>query len=298
MSEWKIGIDLGGTKTECILLDHNGKEIWRKRLPTPREKGYEAILDNIAALISETKENIPEQSQSYTVGMGIPGIIDERSGLVMNANTTVLIGNPLRKDLEKIISHPVRIENDANCFALAECKSGAATGYRTVFGVIMGTGCGGGLFINGKIHEGFHGIAGEWGHFSIDPDGTQCWCGNKGCIETKISGSGVEKAFESRFGIKKSMDEIISGYREGEKNSTEIILQFYDDFGRALGGLISILDPEAVVIGGGLSNIDELYSEGIEKVKKYVFHKDLQTPILKNKLGDSAGVFGAAWIGI
>ena len=298
MSEWKIGIDLGGTKTECILLDHNGKEIWRKRLPTPREKGYEAILDNIAALISETKENIPEQSQSYTVGMGIPGIIDERSGLVMNANTTVLIGNPLRKDLEKKISHSVRIENDANCFALAECKSGAATGYRTVFGVIMGTGCGGGLFINGKIHEGFHGIAGEWGHFSIDPDGTQCWCGNKGCIETKISGSGVEKAFESRFGIKKSMDEIISGYREGEKNSTEIILQFYDDFGRALGGLISILDPEAVVIGGGLSNIDELYSEGIEKVKKYVFHKDLQTPILKNKLGDSAGVFGAAWIGI
>jgi len=298
MTSWKIGVDLGGTKTETILLDENGSEVWRKRLPTPRDDGYRAILDNIAELISLAVREIPAANPSYTLGMGIPGIVDERSGLVMNANTTILIGNPLRKDLENILRHPIRIENDANCFALAECRSGAAVGCQTVFGVIMGTGCGGGLYIHGDVHSGFHGIAGEWGHFSIDPQGAPCWCGNRGCIETKISGSGVENSYRTIYKEQKSMNDITEGFRNGDTNCISVMNQFFDDFGRALGGLISILDPDAVVIGGGLSNIEELYSEGIEKVKQYVFHRDIQTPILKNKLGDSAGVFGAAWIGI
>ncbi|MDH5657538.1 MAG: ROK family protein, partial [Spirochaetia bacterium] len=280
MPLWKIGVDLGGTKTETILLDPDGIEIWRKRLPTPRNEGYNAILENIAFLVKESSEKIPEKSAGFTAGMGIPGIIDEKSGLVMNANTTVLIGNPLRSDLEERIGHPVRIENDANCFTLAECKSGAAKNYSSVFGVIMGTGCGGGLYINGAVNSGLHGIAGEWGHFSIDPDGAKCWCGNHGCIETKISGSGVEASHLNRFGKKLSMNEITAGFRNGDKECVETFLQFLDDFGRALGGLISILDPEAIVLGGGLSNIEELYNEGIKKIRQYAFHKDLKTPIL------------------
>lgn len=297
MKPYKIGVDLGGTKTEVILLDPMDAVLLRKRIATPAEEGYAAIRGAIAELISETVQVIPSDAEC-AIGIGIPGAINRITGLVQNANTTCLIGKPFLADLTTSVGHPLQMENDANCFALAEAISGAAKGYGLVFGIIMGTGCGGGLCINKKVRTGPHGIAGEWGHLTIDPLGMRCYCGNRGCVETKISGSGVEASHFEKFGRRLSMEEITTAFRQGDGQATETFLQFLDDFGRSLGGLISILDPDAVVLGGGLSNIEELYTMGIERVKAYAFHDNLQTPILKNRLGDSAGVFGAAWIGV
>ena len=291
-----IGIDLGGTKTEAILLDPTGTLLWRQRRPTPRVEGYDAVLTVVAEMILETASQLSPHTP-YTVGVGIPGSIDAATNLVRNANSTCLIGKPLQTDIERLIGSPVEVRNDADCFTLAECHAGAGEGYGVVFGIIMGTGCGGGVCINGVVREGPHRIAGEWGHLSVDPNGTTCYCGNRGCVETLISGSGVEGAYFRKYGKQLTMDEIVALARTGEKQSREIFERFLDDFGRCLGGLISILDPDAIVLGGGLSNIDELYTVGKEKVRQYAFHDNLQTPILKNRLGDSAGVFGAAWIG-
>jgi fructokinase len=291
-----IGIDLGGTKTEAIILNPDGTVLWRLRRPTPRVDGYDAVLAIVAHMILEGVAQLPV-GKPHTVGIGIPGSIDVSTNLVRNANSTCLIGHPLKADIEQLIGCPVQIRNDADCFTLAECHSGAGRGYSIVFGIIMGTGCGGGICINGMVREGSHRIAGEWGHVSVDPDGAECYCGNRGCIETLISGSGVEGAFFQEHGQRLAMDEIVAQARAGEKRCKKTFDRFLDDFGRSLGGLISILDPDAVVLGGGLSNIDELYTDGRKRVKKYAFHDNLQTPILKNQLGDSAGVFGAAWIG-
>jgi fructokinase len=293
---YKIGIDLGGTKTEAILLDPADVVLRRERIATPRPDGYGAILSSVAALITETVRKVPA-GQQYTIGIGIPGSIDTATGLVQNANTTCLIGKPLQQDIETMLGTRVVMENDANCFTLAECRAGAGQGYAFVFGVIMGTGCGGGICSSGHVRRGSHGIAGEWGHYAVDPRGAECYCGNRGCVETKISGSGVSAAFHRAHGRHLSMEAIVRGYRNGDAACSAAVLRFLDDFGRCLGGLISVLDPDAVVLGGGLSNIDELYSLGIERVRQYVFHNNMTTPILKNRLGDSAGVFGAAWIG-
>lgn len=297
MESYKIGIDLGGTKTEAILLDGESREVQRKRITTPREYGYDAVLNSTHELIIDTISQIPDDN-SYSIGVGIPGSINSETQLVQNANTTCLIGRPLKKDLEDLIGRPVEMENDANCFTLAESIAGAGKGYDLVFGIIMGTGCGGGICVNGKIRKGLHSIAGEWGHFSVDPNGAECYCGNKGCVETLISGSGVESAYLKKYCKRLTMYEIIEGYREGNPQCVETFNKFIDDFGRCLGGLISILDPDAVVLGGGLSNIDELYTLGKKQTIKYTFHNRIRTPIFKNILGDSAGVFGAAWMGI
>ena len=293
---YRIGVDLGGTKTESILLSATGDELFRKRLPTPRQSGYRAIIENIAALVEETRSQIPGNA-ACTLGLGIPGVLDRELGTVQNANTTELIDHSLGADLEELIGQPIAIENDANCFTMAECRAGAARGYDLVFGVIMGTGCGGGLFINGRVRTGPHGIAGEWGHVSIDPAGPPWWSGIPGPVESKISGSGVEAAYERRFGEKRKMQDIVDAYRQGENKAGEVFRQFLDDYGRALAMIVNILDPDAIVLGGGLSNIQELYEEGDRLVRRYAFHRSLRTPILKNQLGDSAGVFGAAWIG-
>lgn len=293
---FKIGIDLGGTKTEVIALDPDEGVLFRKRMPTPGREGYGPILQCIFYLIEEARAHIPSRSL-HTIGIGIPGSIAAETNTVQNANTTCLIGKPLLKDIERELGCSVVVENDANCFTLAECRAGAAQGYGLVFGIIMGTGCGGGMCINGTVRPGPHHIAGEWGHYSVDPNGASCYCGNRGCVETKISGGGVEAAFYARCGRIISMQSILQGYRSGDADCVDAFNHFIDDFGRCLGGLISILDPDAVVLGGGLSNIDELYSLGAERVKKYVFCKNLKTPILRNQLGDSAGVFGAAWVG-
>jgi fructokinase len=293
---YRIGIDLGGTKTEVVLLAPDGAVLLCRRVSTPLAAGYEAIVDTVARLIRETVVLVPEGATA-TTGVGIPGSLDEQTGLVRNANSTCLIGRPFRADLEADLGRPVGMRNDADCFTLAECHAGAGRGFGLVFGVILGTGCGGGVCIDGVVREGPHRIAGEWGHVSVDPAGAECYCGNRGCVETKISGSGVEAAFVRQYGERLSMDLIVAGARQGEPRCRTAFNRFLDDFGRALGGLISILDPDAVVLGGGLSAIDELYTDGVERVRRYAFHDDLRTPILRNELGDAAGVFGAAWIG-
>jgi fructokinase len=297
MEHFKIGIDLGGTKTEAVLLNHEGRELHRRRIITPSKEGYATILESLHSIILDMIR-CKSQGGEFTIGVGIPGSIDTETQLVQNANTTCLIGNPLQKDLEDLLGRPVRLENDANCFTLAESLWGAAQGYGLVFGIIMGTGCGGGICVKGNVRSGGHGIAGEWGHYSVDPQGARCYCGNRGCVESKISGSGVETAFFEKYNKRLNMHAIVQGYRKGDAQCRTAFQQFLDDFGRCLGGLISILDPDAVIIGGGLSNIDELYTHGVERVQAYAFHRHIKTPILKNILGDSAGVFGAAWIGI
>jgi len=294
----QIGIDLGGTKTESILFGPRGDELYRKRMSTPGKGGeqYAKVLAAVTALVHETADHIAGAGP-FTVGVGIPGIVNNRTGLIQNANLTCLTGHPFKADLEGRLGRPVAMDNDANCFVLAESRAGAARGYGFVFGIIMGTGCGGGLYMDGRVHRGRHGIAGEWGHVSVDPRGERCFCGNRGCIETGISGTGVSRAFLTDYGRRLTMQEITEGYRNGDVQCVRAFERFLDDFGRSLGGLISILDPDAVVIGGGLSNIAELYTLGVERVRSYAFHEGIETPILKNRLGDSAGVFGAAWIG-
>jgi fructokinase len=291
-----IGIDLGGTKTESLLLSPEGTVLLRRRRPTPLAEGYEAMLSVVAGMVREAAALLPSQA-AFSIGIGIPGSIDPVSGLVRNANSTCLIGRPLQEDLTLMLGRPVRVRNDADCFTLAESLAGAGQGFGLVFGVIMGTGCGGGICIDGVVREGPHRIAGEWGHFSVDPGGIECYCGSRGCIETLISGSGVEERHFRETGRRISMDRIVTEARSGEPCCSRLFERFLDDFGRCLGGLISILDPDAVVLGGGLSNIYELYTIGIERVSQYAFHDDLRTPVLRNRLGDSAGVFGAAWIG-
>jgi fructokinase len=297
---YRLGIDLGGTKTESILLDPHGETVHRERRPTPRSKNpvaeYSGILNHVVAMIEETRTAAPAGA-ACTIGIGIPGTVHPQTGNVQNANTTSLIGKPFQGALESALGRPVAVENDANCFTLAEAREGAGKGYGLVFGVIMGTGCGGGLCIDGTIHRGQHRIAGEWGHVSVDPAGATCYCGNRGCVETKISGGGVEHHYQSVYGGTLTMKQILHGYRSGDDPCRSIVEQFIEDYGRCLGGLISILDPDAVILGGGLSNIDELYHAGLAKVRRYAFHDHIETPILKNQLGDSAGVFGAAWIG-
>jgi fructokinase len=293
---YRTGIDLGGTKTEAILLDPDGTIVLRERRATPLAEGYRAVLESVAVLVRAAACQVPA-GRGYTVGIGIPGSVDRVSGLVRNANSVCLIGQPFQADLEGLLGREVAVRNDADCFTLAECRAGAGAGHGLVFGVIMGTGCGGGICLDGVVREGPHRICGEWGHFSVDPQGAECYCGNRGCVETKISGSGVAAAFAARYGERLRMDQIVAGAREGEPRCRAAFGAFLDDFGRCLGGVISLLDPDAVVLGGGLSNIDELYREGFQRVRRYAFHGDLRTPILRNRLGDSAGVFGAAWIG-
>ncbi len=295
---YRIGIDLGGTKIETILFDPADRIEHRERVPTPRggTDEYGAIRDAVCELIRATQDRIPA-SAAHTIGVGIPGTIHPTKHVVQNANTTSLRGRPFQADLEGLLGRPVGMDNDANCFTLAEVVGGAARGYRLVFGMILGTGCGGGLCIDGKIHRGRHLIAGEWGHFSIDPGGERCWCGNAGCIETKLSGTGVARAYQRKYGEEIKFEGIVARHRQNDPQAGDIFNRFLEDFGRCVGGLISTLDPDAIVIGGGLSNIEELYVEGVARVRRYAFHEHVETPILKNELGDSAGVYGAAWIG-
>ncbi|MBO9703867.1 MAG: ROK family protein [Sporocytophaga sp.] len=294
---FKIGIDLGGTKIEAIILDDSLKEILRKRINTEQEKGYEHILDNIASLYKECSKAINEAP--HTFGIGTPGSVSAKTGMLKNSNTVCLNGKPFLHDLEKRIGRKVAIENDANCFAMAEALNGAGRGQPMVFGVIMGTGCGGGIVYNGQVIQGLQSIAGEWGHTTIDYQrGPKCYCGKHGCVETFISGGGVEKRYEELTGDKKSLHEIILLYRSGNENAGIIMHNFFEHFGVALSNVLAVIDPDIVVLGGGVSNIEELYTLGIEQVRKYHFNDELKTQIIKNQTGDSAGVIGAALIGI
>jgi len=287
----RIGIDLGGTKTEGILLDEKFETIDRKRLPTNQQEGYTSILYLIKNLVDDLKQ---QANDSVSIGICTPGALSKQSGVIKNSNTQCLIGKDLKNDLQNILNQEISIENDANCFALAESKLGVAQNFDIVFGVIMGTGVGGGLIINEQIHSGRTNIAGEWGHHCIRPEGNSCYCGNSGCVETYLSGPALEKRWEELSGKHQSVSEIL------QNNEADILTawknEFLENFGLALGNVIDILDPDAIVLGGGLSNIPFLYEEGKNSVYKKVFSDQIDTPILKNKLGDSAGVFGACII--
>ena len=283
----KIGIDLGGTKIEGILLDESLNSLQRTRVPTP-PNDYSAILNEITSLVNDLSKNISE----FTIGICTPGAISKKTGLLKNSNTQCLIGKPIQQDLEQKFGKSIAIENDANCFAISEATIGCAKDYSVVFGVIMGTGVGGGIVIDGKIHHGRTNIAGEWGHHILHQNGNQCYCGKKGCVETYISGPALENSWEKLSGKKQLLPEIIK-----EKENPAYLQwkkEFLDNFGTGLANVIDILDPDAIVLGGGLSNVEFLYDEGTKNVYNQVFSDLVDTPILKNSLGDSAGVFGAA----
>ncbi len=292
---YKLGIDLGGTKIEGIVLDENNRELFRKRIATEQQYGYEHILQNIKRMYDNLVDEI--NGKEHTLGIGTPGSISIDSELLRNSNTIALNGKPLKADLEKKLGRLLELQNDANCFALAEALSGAGKGYDLVFGVIMGTGCGGGIIYKGEILRGLQHIGGEWGHMSINPDGPQCYCGSRGCVETYISGGGLERLYEKEFQQKAEFVEIVKKFYAGDKLVIAFIERFLDRYGRSMANLINILDPDIVVLGGGVSNFEELYDKGTEYVGKYIFSDRFYTPIVKNKLGDSAGVIGAALMG-
>jgi fructokinase len=293
---FRIGIDLGGTKIEGVVLDSTGREIFRKRIATEREHGYRHILGRLKLLHDELAASVA--GQPTTFGIGTPGAISPRTGLLKNSNTVCMNGQPVKADLEKLLNRKIEIQNDANCFAMAEALMGAGQGRKLVFGVIIGTGCGGGIVYKGEVITGPQAIAGEWGHMSIDPNGPLCFCGGRGCVETLISGAGLENRYQEQFGVRKPLKDIEKEFYAGEPQAVQFMQVFFRHFGRALANLIDILDPDMVVLGGGVSNFAAIYSEGIQQVRKVVFTDELETPIVKNVLGDSAGVLGAALVGI
>ena len=287
----KIGIDLGGTKTEGILLDEKYEIVERKRLPTNQQEGYSSIINLIKNLVDDLKQKTDD---SISIGVCTPGALSKQSGVIKNSNTQCLIGKDIKNDLENVLKQKVSIENDANCFTLAESKLGSAKNFDMVFGVIMGTGVGGGIVIKQQIHNGRTNIAGEWGHHCIKPEGNSCYCGKSGCVETYLSGPALEKRWNDLSGKRQTISEILQN--SDESMFTTWKNELLENFALALGNVIDILDPDAIVLGGGLSNIPFLYDEGQSYVHQQVFTDQIDTPILKNKLGDSAGVFGACMI--
>jgi len=291
---YHIGIDLGGTKIEVAVLDSHDNIIFRERLLTEAHLGSDHIFNQIQTLYGKAVISI--QNKTHSLGLGTPGSISKNTHLLKNSNTLCLNSLPLQALLEDKLVHDIMIENDANCFAIAEALMGAGKGYPSVFGVIMGTGCGGGIVFDGKIRRGPQNIAGEWGHMVIDPQGEPCYCGANGCVESFISGGGLEKTIKNKTGHIISAVNFFNTPLKDE-SLKNIKQDFYARFGQALANLINILDPDIVVLGGGLSNEQSLYKEGIDEVYSRIFNDVPSTPIVKNKLGDSAGVIGAALIG-
>jgi fructokinase len=288
----RIGIDLGGTKTEGIVMNEAGKMLYCERRPTPQADGYDAILKTIHALVFDLEK---KAGQSCHVGVGTPGAISTRTGCLKNSNTLCLNGKPLKDDLEITLARPIRLANDANCFALSEALDGAGQGAGVVFGVILGTGVGGGIVINGQLIEGLQHIAGEWGHNVLETDGPPCYCGKHGCVETYLSGPGLAHDYALHDGDP-SLDakQIVTHAAQGDSRAEAAMQRYLDRFGRALSTVINILDPDVVVLGGGMSNIARLCTDGRERVAHHVFNDELRTRILPHVHGDSSGVRGAA----
>ncbi|GBF24852.1 N-acetyl-D-glucosamine kinase [archaeon MnTg01] len=286
----KIGIDLGGTKIEGIFLDDKFNVIERIRIPTQQEKGYNSIIDSIVSLVNSLKKN---SDDIVSIGVSAPGAISKKTGLIKNSNTHCLIGMPLKEDLEKVLKQKIALDNDANCFTIAEAVLGAAKEYNVVFGVIIGTGVGGGIVLNGNLHRGRTHIAGEWGHHTLRIDGNKCYCGKLGCVETYICGPALEKRWTTLTGKTEALPSIIENI-DNTKSGLQWKKEFLENFAIGLANVIDILDPDVIVLGGGVSNIPFLYDEGRDYVYDKVFSDLVETPILKNQLGDSAGVFGAS----
>jgi fructokinase len=297
-AEMRIGIDLGGTKIEALAIDNQGVELARRRIDSP-QNDYMATIDAMAGLVHRLEREI---GRIGTVGAGIPGSVSGKTGLVKNANSTWLNGQPLHRDLSVALDREVRVANDANCLAVSEATDGAAAGKRVVFGVILGTGCGGGVAFNGQVHAGPNGVAGEWGHNPLpwqQPEecpGPLCYCGKRGCMEMWVSGTGVARDYKESVGKQKTTREIMSDFEAGDAAAIAVVQRFEDRLARGLAQVINILDPDVVVFGGGLSKAQHLYQSIPKRVAAYVFGGEADTPILQAKYGDSSGVRGAAWL--
>jgi len=296
----RIGIDLGGTKTEVIALSDWGEQLYRHRLPTPRD--YQQTIENIAHLVALAEE---ATGQVGTVGMGIPGSISPYTGVVKNANSTWLNGQPFDKDLSQRLNREVRLANDANCLAVSEAVDGAAAGAQTVFAVIIGTGCGSGVAINGRAHIGGNGTAGEWGHNPLpwmNDDELRyraevpCYCGKQGCIETFISGTGFATDYHRLSGNPLKGGEIMQRVAEGDALAEQALERYEQRLAKSLAHVVNILDPDVIVMGGGMSNVERLYQTVPALIKPWVFGGECETPIRKALHGDSSGVRGAAWL--
>jgi fructokinase len=294
----RIGIDLGGTKIEALALASDGQELRRIRVSSPRYD-YAATLNTVSRLVQTLETELGRQG---SVGVGIPGTISRSTGLVKNANSTWLNGEPLERDLSAALGREVRCENDANCLALSEATDGSGAGHRVVFAVILGTGCGGGLAIDGRVHEGRHSIAGEWGHNSLpwpridEVPGPACYCGKSGCIETWISGTGLSQDYERSAGKPLSGQKVAEAAAQGDPLAAAAIERLEDRIARSFASLVNILDPDVIVIGGGLSRLNRIYRNVPPLLERYGFGGAIQTPILPAMHGDSSGVRGAAWL--
>ena len=297
-TEMRIGIDLGGTKIEALAIDDQGIELARYRIDTPRDD-YDATIKAMVGLVRRLEE---QTGMTGTVGAGIPGSISRITGLVKNSNSTWLNGRPLDRDLTAALGREVRLANDANCFAVSEATDGAAAGKHVVFGVILGTGCGGGVAIAGRVHAGPNGVAGEWGHNPLpwqrpeEYPGPTCYCGKQGCMEMWVSGTGIALDYRTVTGRARTTQEIVSEFEAGDREATAALERFEDRLARGLAHVINILDPDVIVIGGGVSRVEHIYQELPKKLPAYVFGGEASTPVLPAVFGDSSGVRGAAWL--
>jgi fructokinase len=295
MSHYRIGIDLGGTKIEIAVLAPDGAEALRRRIPTPQD--YKQTIEAIAALVRDCEARV---GGSASVGIGIPGVISPATGLVKNANSIALNGHRFDDDISQALEREVRVENDANCFALSEATDGAGQGFGVVFGVILGTGCGGGIVMHGRVHQGPHRVAGEWGHTPLPwprgqgVPGHLCWCGKHGCLETYLSGPALARDCDGPGAHDAS--GLPARAAAGEQEAADALARHADRLARGLAVVINLLDPDAIVLGGGLSNMDHLYTELPRLIPSYAFSDVIATPILRNRHGDSSGVRGAAWL--
>ncbi len=292
-----LGIDLGGTKTEIVVLDIARQPVYRKRVPTPAHR-YADVIEMIVQLVGAAEAELGSVTR---VGVGIPGAISPLTGQLRNSNTRCLNGQPLREDLERQLRRAVRIENDANCFVLSEAVNGAGSGYPVVFGAIVGTGTGGGIAVDGRLINGPHSISGEWGHNPLpwrrpDDGETDCYCGKSSCIETYLSGPGLAKNFHARFARDLRSEEIIQAARQGDAECAAMLRTYHDQMARALAHVINLLDPHTIILGGGMSNVDSIYREVPRLLASYVFSDSVETPILPAAHGDASGVFGAAML--
>jgi fructokinase len=294
----RIGADLGGTKIEFIALERDGRELHRHRVATPRFD-YEGTVRAVMGAVQGIEKELGRRA---TVGVGIPGTISMRTGLVKNANSTWLNGMPFDKDLSRALGREVRCANDANCLAVSEATDGAGAGKHVVFAVILGTGCGGGIALDGRVDSGLNGVAGEWGHNTLpwmraeEYPGPACYCGRNGCIETWISGTGLEADYQRATKVLLKGPEIIARSAAGEPAALAALDRFEDRLTRGLAQVINLLDPDVIVMGGGASQIARLYQNVPARLKDYVFGGEADTPVLPAKHGDASGVRGAAWL--
>lgn len=294
----RIGIDWGGTKIEGLALGHDGRELARHRVPTPKGD-YEGSVRAIVGLVAELERG---SGETGTVGIGIPGAISPQSGLVMNANSTWNIGRPLDRDLADALKRPIRVENDANCFAVSEAVDGAGAGAEVVWGIIIGTGAGSGIAIDGRAIGGRNRIAGEWGHNPLprmradEAPGPLCFCKRHGCMETFVSGTGFERDHHEKTGETVAAAAIAEAMRAGDPAARATYERYLDRLGRGIAYVVNVLDPDVIVLGGGMSNVDELYADLPDAIRPHVFADAFETPVVKNRHGDSSGVRGAAWL--